>query len=372
MLSLLLHRLLPAVSPLFFALPCVCAFGAGAPQPLVSPGLLEHAGLQTVWKTSLPLKQDERLGRLFILGDSIYALSDQNYIMSLNRQKGNSLFSRKFAPAGFTLLGVESYEDRLIAVVGSRLIEIDPVSGREMSSNQLGIGLTCPVVRNKGYFYMAGADSRLRVFRAQDHVKVFEAAAENESLITSVIAGDDYVVFATAAGNVICITPDGPRRLWQFDAEAAILSPIVRDGQSLFLASKDTHVYKLRMTGGIRPIWKYQTAAILDRGPWLTRDVVYQYVNDKGVTAIDKAGGKFMWDVPGGTDLLAEAEGRAYVITRQGELFVMDNKVMKRLYSVNLAAASKYATNMVDSNIYIADESGQVMCLRPVKQGLSE
>ena len=355
------------VSLLIFVKTGACVSGVGPAEPLVSQDLLEHAGLQTVWVTKLPLKANEHLGRLFIIGDSLYALSNQNYIVSLNREKGSSLFSRGFAPAGFTVLDVKSYEDKLISVAGSKLVEIDPVSGRELSSNSLGLGVTCPVVRNKGHFYIAGADSRLRAFRAEDHVKLFEVAAENESLITSVIADDNYVIFGTVAGNVICITPNGPRRRWQFDAAAGILQPIVRDGESLFAASKDTHVYKLDVTRGTPPVWKYQTAAILDRGPRVTAQVVYQYVNEKGVTDIDKNSGRFMWEVHKGVDLLAEALGRAYVITHEGEFVVMDNRSMKRLYSANFAAVSKYAPNTVDSKIYLGDQSGRIVCLRPVK-----
>jgi len=361
------HKLVLLVNLLVLVETVVCFCGEEREQWLVSPKLLERAKMELVWETKLPLKESEHLDRLFILGDSIYALSDQNYIVSLNRGRGGLLFSRAFAPAGFTVLGIELYKDKLISVVGGRLVEIDPVSGRELSGKTLGFGVTCPVARNSGYFYMAGADRRLRTFRAEDRVELFEVSAENESVITSVNAGDDYVVFATAGGNVVCITPDRPRRLWQFDAADGIVGSVVRDEQWLFFASRDTHVYKLDITRGSPPVWKYQTEAILETAPWVTGEVVYQYVNDKGVTAIDKKSGQFMWEVKHGAGLLAEAEQKAYVITQTGELVVMDNKKRQRLYSVNFARVSRYVTNMVDSKIYIGNQSGRVVCLRPVK-----
>jgi hypothetical protein len=73
-----------------------------------------------------------------------------------------------------------------------------------------------------------------------------------------------------------------------------------------------------------------------------------------------------MWEVPGGIDLLVEVAGKAYVIAK-GRLVVMDNKKAKRLYSVNFAGVSKYAANMADSKIYIANEAGRIACLKPVK-----
>ena len=114
-------------------------------------------------------------------------------------------------------------------------------------------------------------------------------------------------------------------------------------------------------------VWKYQTAAVLDKSPRVTREIVYQYVCDKGLTAIDKRSGKFMWQVPGGVELLAEADGKSYVITKIGTLVVMDNKSKKELYSVNFAAVSKYVANVADSKIYIADDAGRIACLKPVE-----
>jgi len=67
-----------------------------------------------------------------------------------------------------------------------------------------------------------------------------------------------------------------------------------------------------------------------------------------------------------GVDLLAEANGKAYVITNVGTLVVMDNKKAKQLYSVNFANVSRYAANVADSKIYIGDKAGRVACLKPI------
>jgi len=336
-------------------------------QRLVSTELLERAKLGIQWETKLPIKETERLERLLILGNRIYALSNYNYVASLNRETGDVIFGRSFAPAGLTILGLELYDDELISIIGSNLVEISPEFGTELRSKSLGFGAACPAARNSLYFYVAGADRRLRALRAEDKVKLFDVAAENDSMITSIVADDDFVVFATDAGNVISMTPDRPKKLWQFDAADGIAGPIVRDGESLFVASKDTYVYKLNVWRGTPPVWKYQTGALLDRCPRVTRQVVYQYVRYKGLSAIDRKSGTAMWQLPEGVDLLAEANGKAYVITNMRTLVVMDNKTAKRLYSVNFARVSRYAANVEDSKIYIADESGRIACLRPVE-----
>jgi len=339
-------------------------------QRLVSRKLLEQARLKIQWETKLPIEATERLDRLFILGNRIYALSDHNYFVSLSRETGHEVFSRSFAPPGYTMLGLGLYKDeldkdQLISIIGNSLVEISPEFGTELRRKSLGFGVTCPAARNSSYFYLAGVDNRLRVLRAKDKVELFQVDAEK--IITCIIADDDFVVFSTDAGNVTSMAPDKPNLLWRFEAGDGIVGPMVRDGESLFVASKDTYVYKLDVGQGRTPVWKYQTGGILDTSPRVTADVVYQYVHYQGLSAIDKNRGTLIWQLPEGVDLLAEADGKAYVITNAGTLVVMDNKKAKRLHSVNFASVSKYGANVTDSKIYIADEAGRITCLIPLE-----
>lgn len=342
----------------------------GGSQWLISPELLEHANLKILWENKLPIQKTESLEQLLILGNRVYAISDRNYTVSLNRENGNVIFGRIVAPDGLPVVGLRLYGDDLISIGGTKLIEIDPESGIQRKAVDVGFSISCPAARNSSYFYLSGADRRLHTLRAEDKVQIFEVAAENESMITSILAHDISVIFTTDAGNVISIMPDKPRRLWQFDAAGGIAGPIFRDGMSLFFASKDTNVYRVDMVGlpeKTQLVWKYQTAGVLDKAPRVTQDVVYQHVPGKGVTAIDKENGTLLWSVPGGVDLLAEAKGRAYVITKGRTLVVMDNLSTKKLYSVNFAEVSIYTANITDSKIYVADERGRIVCLQPIE-----
>jgi outer membrane protein assembly factor BamB len=335
-------------------------------EGLVSPELLKAGGLEIVWQNELPIKKGESLERFFIVGDAVYGLSNHNYLISLNRENGKMVFGKPIATVGFPLIGLELYKDKLLSVVGNKLVEISPKFGTVLESRRLEFNAVCPAVRNNLYFYIAGGDGRVHALSSDGMIPVFEVATDNGSKITSVIADESLVVFSSEDGNCISITADRPKQVWEFDAADSIIGPIVRDGNSLFLASKDTNVYKVNvLTGKLE--WKYQAEAILDKAPRVTADVVYQYVPDKGLTAIDKDSGKFMWEQAVGVDLLAEANGKAYVITNVGTLVVMDNKKAKQLYSVNFANVSRYAANVADSKIYIADKEGRIACLQPIK-----
>ncbi len=345
--------------------------GESSSKPLVSPELLRHAKLKMLWDNELPIKKNESLDRLLLFGNHLYAISDRNFTLSLNQKNGNIIFGKTIESAGLPITGVKFYDNELIYVSSnSKLVQINAQSGIVLKTTDIGFSVNCPVARNSSYFYLAGTDKRLHAIHAENKVQAFEVAAENESMITSVTADESSVIFATAAGNIISIAPDMPRRLWQFDASQAIAGEVITDGMAMFFASRDTNVYRVDMVGlpeRKRLAWKYQTAAVLDEAPRVTQGIVYQHVYGKGLTAINKGTGTLLWSVPGGIDLLSEARNRTYVITNTRTLVVMDNVKAKELYTVNFAEVSKHVSNITDDKIYIADNLGRIACLQPVE-----
>ena len=335
---------------------------------ILAPDLLDHAGLKTTWDQKLPLKEGEKFVSVTLLGDRLYLRSDRNYLWSLDRAKGNVVFSRSIAPTGIPVLGLTAYENSLISVVGNKLVELDINSGREQRVSDLELSIVAPPVRNNEFFYVGAADRRLHVFQAKDLVRIFPVTADDDSLITTVVADDSFVAFGTSAGDLVGMAPDAPKKLWQFKAPEAVSGAVIRDGSSFYFASTDTNVYRVDVTEGTGATmaWKYQTEAVLDRPPQVTKDFVYQYAVGRGLTAIAKQTGKAAWSLPEGMDLLAEAGARAYVITKTHTLAVMDNATGKKLFSVNFAPVTKHAANTTDARIYIMDETGRVACLEPI------
>ena len=343
---------------------------AGSFQRLVSPELLEHAGLKILWESTLPTKTGESLERMLILGDHLYAISDKNYMLSLRRDDGERIFSKIVSLSGLRVDEMSLFNDKLISVAGTRLYEIDPNTGIEHGAVDVGFGIACPAALNGSFFYISGTDRRMHALSIEDKVEVFNVADENDSMITTILADETSVVFGTDQGDIVCIAPNLPVRYWDFKAAGAIAGAIVRDGMSLYFAGEDMNVYRLDIVGTPerrRLIWKYQVDGMLKTSPRVTRGVIYQSVYGRGLTAIDKTNGTALWSAPGAIDLLAEAAGKAYVITKDGILVVMDNSNGKKLYSINCAGVSRHAANVVDSKIYIADKTGRIVCLQPVE-----
>jgi outer membrane protein assembly factor BamB len=336
---------------------------------LLCPQLLEHARLKIAWQQTLPVKRGETFATATLLDGRLYLRSDHNYLWSLDAGQGDVIFSRSIAPRGIPILGLVSHGNSLISVVGNRLMEVRADTGTEERVSNLELSIVAPPVRNSDFLYVAGANRRLHVFRADDLVRLFQAAPDNDSLITTVLADENMVVCGTSAGNLFAMAADAPKRLWQFNAAGAVAGPVVRDGYSFYFASKDTNVYRIDMvdTTEANMVWRFRTEAVLDRAPRVTAGFVYQYAVGRGLTAIDKQTGQAVWSLPEGLDLLAEAGNRAYIITTVRTLIAMDNTTGRRLYSVNCAPVTGHVANTTNPRIYLTDVVGRVTCLEPIR-----
>ena len=332
---------------------------------LISPGQLAGSGLEIVWQGQLPLRQNEIPAMLKILGNQICMLSNRHFLAVADRNNGQAAFSRTLTDPGLPIIGVDLYGRELFVSEDGGLATINSESGAVPHEVKLGFSIACPSARNSSFFYVAGTDRRIRVLRAEDKVKMFEVGAEDGSAITSVVAEEALAIFTTDSGFCVAFSYDAPHYLWKFKAEDAIAGLIAKDAESVFFASKDTYLYRVKADTG-KLVWKCPMGTRLEKGPDVTQKCVYQYC-DKGLVAIDRQSGKILWTQPEGISLLAEAGDNAYITTGADGIIVMDNVQRQKAATINVPDFSKHAVNTIDSQIYIIDDAGRIACLKPAK-----
>ncbi|MBN2589994.1 MAG: PQQ-binding-like beta-propeller repeat protein [Sedimentisphaerales bacterium] len=344
--------------------------GMNDSKHLVSPELLKFANLQLVWENAIPLNNNETLEQMLILGDQIYLISDRNFTMALNRQNGKNIFYRDLALDGLKAEKFIDVNDQIIYVVGNKFIELEKQSGIQKKTTEVSFGITAPVVRNNSFFYVGGTDDRLHIFDANNRLETFKVAGNDDSLVTTAVADEDFIIFGTKKGNIYSMLPDAPKSLWEFEAAGGLVGQIIRDANSIFFACEDMNVYRIDVPSIYSKsfVWKTLVPGMIQKNPRVTDDMVYQsaFSKNMSISAIDRDSGRIIWEVSGGLELLAQSRGKAYVITEDGMLVVMHNASSKQVYSVNFANVSRQAYNTIDSKIYIGDKSGRVACLEPL------
>ncbi len=334
---------------------------------LVSPALLERAALETGWQVNLSLKASEQIDRMYVFEKYVYVLTDRNYLYCIDKKKKAVRFGLELAMPGFPIGEPLYHEGDLWFMIGNELRIVSPKTGaieKRKRLKMLGRSAVGGMVRNKQRLYMASSDKRLHCFVIDGFWQEFMVAAPDGSQINSVVADDDFLVVATAAGNVISIYPNQAKRRWQYDVVGEISAPFVREDEWLYVPSTNTKLYKINIRNG-RTEWAYpfHAGGALKKSPMLGAKVLYQSADNKGVYAIDKETGRMVWQVPQGVDVLVEVGTRAYVFARPGVLVVMDNGEARQLYSLNFATVKKYAINTADKALYVADLKGRVMCI---------
>ena len=338
----------------------------GIQPQIVSEKLLNYNHLKTAWINNLVLAKGETAERFFVMDEDIYVLTSHNTLFCLNRSNGMIRFAINAAPEGLPVFEPKLYENRLFLIAANNLLVIDTELGVVIHKQRIKFSVTAPAAPNAYYLYVAGMDKRLHAMDREAKFQQFAVAADDNPIITSIVATNDYVVFATEAGNIIRVSPESPEKIWQYDAVGEISASIVLQGRWLYAASRDTNLYKFDIESG-KLGWQVRTQATLSTKPRITKTAVYQYAPNKGLYAVNIEDGRVMWLLENGIDLLAEDGEKAYAATNDGLCSVMDNKTGRKLYSINFSGVSRFASNTHDSAMYLLDNNGQIVCIEPVK-----
>ena len=353
-----------------FCLTCLAVLTFLMIIPTQSPAkinntLLKEASLHTVWQSAVALNPKEKVQQMTVLGNYIYILTNSNYLFCLDRNDGRSVFSISAADADLPVSQPADFNNTVYFAAANNLLAVDLQSGNELFRNKIEFPISSRPAVNTKYFYLPGMDKQLHVLQ-RDMFQVFRVNPDDHSGITSVIANDNSIVFATNSGKVYCMNANQPIKLWQFDAVGSIEAALTKTDDSIYVSSKDTNLYKIDANSG-KMLWKFYTGSFLNVSARAIEKVVYQYAINKGLYAVDANSGKQLWLSPDGADLLAEDGSKAYVISQKNICEVMDNAAAKRLYTLNFEAVTAFATNPYDSKIYVMEDNA-VLCIEPIKK----
>ncbi len=337
---------------------------AQAPSPLVASELLSRAGLSSQWQITLPIEKEENLDRLFVFGRYLCVLTDRNYFFCIDRDKGSVEFGLRLAVPGLPVCRPCFYENKFYFLIGNQLQIIDPALRsviKKKNFDAIGSGYGCGLAKNTKYLYLAGADNRLYAILLDDDILRFTATADNNSSINSVLATDNIVVFGTEQGNLVAMMPDQAVKIWQYDLSGPLDAPVVMDEAFVYAAGRDTKCCKLNASTG-QPAWAapFYAGQPLSTAPVIGKSAVYLFAGRNGLYAIDKQTGKELWNLPSGIAALCESKTKSYVFSGPGVLSIMDNTAGKELMSLNFNSVSRYAVNMTDPRMYLADQRGTV------------
>jgi outer membrane protein assembly factor BamB len=142
----------------------------------------------------------------------------------------------------------------------------------------------------------------------------------------------DRIVIGTDGGKVVCMSPDGEKKLWEFEGvqNGAMVysSPAVADGVAV-VGTRDRNVYGLELATG-KKLWAFSTRGEVDSSPVI-------------------------------------AGGRVYVGSKDKRLYVIDLKTGKEIWSFTASRGITASPAVADGALVIGDSAGVLYCLEPGK-----
>jgi outer membrane protein assembly factor BamB len=153
-----------------------------------------------------------------------------------------------------------------------------------------------------------------------------------------------------------------------FTTRGEFISDIIADDYGVYAANTDSKLYCLDRGNG-RIKWQYYAGTALKTAPAVTADTVYQYVDGKGIVALNKQTSGFnqaRWHVPDTIQLLSEDSSHAYLRRSDDAIVAVDKQTGKVLFTSKKKQFHVFATNTTDAIIYAAAPDGQIVAIRPV------
>jgi len=379
----------------------VAAGCAGRSEPedeyagLVQPEVLEKSGLQYYWHNRIPLREDEKLVRLYRLDEKVYCLTNRNRLLALDAARGTLEWNYDIVPANETVFrpfhvnGVRFPEK----VLGVAELTGRPPSLRVAPYDVVGLNtLSC-----------------LILLRRNDGKEIRRIALDPVAGAAAGAVGD-YAVVATSRGWYYCICLPEAVRLWRQSTERPISAPVVCFGSRAYVGSEDGRLYSVEIASRPGKRWLQKTngpitaAFYVDqRGcfvgsgdgrlyaynpqtgqklwrPFICRapivdpvqvgeNSIFVLAREDAFYAIDIATGRERWSLPDARRVLAVMGGIVYLLNDANELVAVD-EMLGRIRSVlPLSGLELFAANTTAPAIYAATRKGDLFCIRRLEAG---
>jgi outer membrane protein assembly factor BamB len=346
-------------------------------QQLTPESTLNRYGLtRSWWSNGAVNAQRDRLA--FIVADEthLFLQATSGVVTAFRADTGKFLWSRLIGSADRSIYPVTTTDALVFVLNGVRLYAIKKDTGDIVWQLGLPGQPASSAAADSLHVYVGFMDGSLYAFNVK---KTRELYSENKlpqfsdsavmwryrtskAVSSPAIPAGDLVVFASRNGSLYTVTADERKLVFQFETDAALSAPIVRYRDTLLLASEDFNFYALSLRNG-KLGWQFTAGLVIRKAPVLIGDEVYLFPHHGNMYKLSAETGQPFWSVPRMEDFLAATSSRVYVADRYNNLVILARDSGQVLGTMPLGLFTRHFANDRSDRIYVATESGLVMCL---------
>jgi hypothetical protein len=377
------------------ALVLVClSVAACAPKKTSSGGkgpvfvTLSDPGFIQQWDFQIQVSGGESVSGLYLLGDTLHVMTDQNIDHALTASGGELLYFNRIAQAGEGIRGGPVALDGRVVFATSHTLEVYTDHGRFEKSIFCEEGVTGPPSGQGNMIYVG-------IGELNGRLRAVDVTRDVNPTVWQVLTGgrvdgtpavyEKEIYCGSEDGSVVGVDEDGST-LWplldnyKFKTGGQIVADVNADKTGVYAVSGDQSLYCIdRGTGHIK--WRYFAGIPLETAPTVTNTTLYLYVPGRGLAAIDKSQpitldsqqNKYLgeepihsekWIAPNAMQFVAQDDQYVYAASNSNSLLALDKQTGQVVFSSRRHDLTAFAVNLKDSMIYAATAGGEILAIK--------
>jgi outer membrane protein assembly factor BamB len=356
-----------------------------SPRLIPSRSALGRLGLERQWFGIVPLVESERLLKITLDKDRLFAQTSYAMLHTFDAESGRMLWSAQLGERTGFARGVAANSFEVFVSNADTFFCLDKNTGRRIWQVDLGtIPTTSPacdeeramvgLTTGKLYAYTLKSKDDKGV----EHVLTEPKDAWNWQtggpMTTRPLPATNVVAFGSSDGKIYVVMAAESSPIFRIATGGPIGHGLSGYGTRMLLAtSADFNLYAIDLfTANV--VWSFPSGAPIDQEPQVAGDEVF-VVNTAGrFSSLDPATGSPRWTTSTqGGRLIAISPTKIYLRAFTTDLFVIDRKTGRTLVSpsesflragLNLRDYDMDVINRFNDRVYVATSSGMIVCAR--------
>ena len=361
-----------------------------------SDAQLKALGLQTYWTGKVPLKQGERIIKMWAVEDALYFLTTMQNLYAFDARVGVPMWAINVTTKDEPIFAPSYYQGMRLAekVGGVYEVENPPAAGSLPKINATLINTATRVVvvdqngrvwrdfsyRNFSASAQAATDgwnvyvpTPTKLYycvRLNEAVTCWWNEINDEIIKAPMKVFDKNLYIGSMGGDLMIRNIEDGSRVWSKKLPGVISNPFHVDARGIFLACGDRNIYGINHVSG-KNLWYPYTVAGEFTGPTRATDrSLLQGVEGEGLYCVNITTGKARWTNASLRRPLANIKGNLFCLDAAGQIQIV-NEITGNVAGKFPATGYDFVgTNLKAKGVYGATETGKVYCIRPADAGM--
>jgi outer membrane protein assembly factor BamB len=346
---------------------------------------LERVGLERQWFGVIPLVETERLMRITLAGDLMFAQTNYAIVHAFDAESGRLLWSAQLGERTGFARGVAANSFAVYLTNANILHALDKKTGRRIWQQNLGTIPTSTPACDDEMLMVGMTSGKLTAFRLQETdakgnksilLKPFEAWTWHTGgpILTRPLPAGRFAAYGSTDGITSVVEAGNGIPLYRITSGGSVGEGLGEFGTRLLLIpSGDNNLYGVDLLAS-QVLWTFASGAPIEQEPMVAGQDIYTINTAGNMSQIDPATGDPRWTRPTqGGRLAAVSDTKLYLRSYNLDLFVMDRQTGRTVMDpgeshiragLNLRDYDLDIVNRFNDRIYFATSSGMVVCLR--------